>query len=594
MRPSFRTVAEATAGVGQVYPHLGMVFQDLEGKETSYTFPQVERETAKRAAALQRLGLKKGDRLGLIVIEPEDFVLTFLAAIRVGVVPVPLYPPLSFGNLDAYADRTARVLTSAGARLLAASARLQNVLWAMVDQVPSLEKLVVVETLAEEGGDEPVYPEIVPEDLAFLQYTSGSTADPKGVMVTHASLVANAKGIITEGLQLDPEKGDKGVSWLPLYHDMGLIGFVIAPICYGVPIVFIPTMRFIKRPSVWLDTIHRHRGTASFAPNFAYALATRRVRESDLNSWDLSCLKVLGCGAEPIQAETMRQFTELFATRCNLPRTSIMPAYGMAEATLAITLKPAQEQFRTMVIDADTFAERGRAEPPIEGKPFVEHVACGVPFSGHEVAVLDEAGNRMADGVEGELCHRGPSVTPGYFNNPEATAQSFKNGWLRTGDLGFVKDGQVYVTGRIKDLIIVNGRNVHPQAVEWAVADIDGVRKGNVVAFSVPGDIGEELVIVLETKVSEPDDRQKLVDAVKSAVQKDLSLSTREVVCLQTGGLPKTSSGKLQRRKTREAYLKGELGNIGPRTFGASSDRITLARHVASSLWSRAKAALRG
>jgi len=593
MRPTFRTVAEAAARIGSLFPDHGFVFQDIEGKETGYTYPQVERETAKRAHGLQQLGLRKGDRLGLIVIEPEDFVLTFIGALRIGVVPVPLYPPMSFGNLDAYSERTARVLDSAGARILVTSTRLQNVLWAMVDQVPSLERLVVVESLREATG-EPEYPEIEPEDLAFLQYTSGSTADPKGVMVTHASLMANSKGIITEGLQLFPERGDKGVSWLPLYHDMGLIGFVIAPMVYGVPIVFIPTMRFIKRPSVWLDTIHRHRGTTSFAPNFAYALACRRVRESDLDGWDLSCLKVLGCGAEPIQAETMRQFTELFATRCKMPRTAIMPAYGMAEATLAMALKPAPEPFQTLLVDADAFAETGRVEPPVEGKPATEHVSCGVPFEGHEIAVFDEQGNRLPDEAEGELCHRGPSVTPGYFNNPEATAAAFRDGWLHTGDLGFVREGQVYVTGRIKDLVIVNGRNVHPQAVEWAVAEIDGVRRGNVVAFSVPGEMGEELVVVVETKVTEDEPRKALIDAVRTAIQRDLSLSARQVVCLPAGSLPKTSSGKLQRRKTRDAYLAGELGAEGTRTFGANSDRITLARHVARSVWTRAKAALLG
>jgi fatty-acyl-CoA synthase len=588
MQKDFRTIAEAVANVGKHHPDLGFVFQDLDGKETAYTFPQVERQTATRAANLQAAGLRQGDRLGLIVIEPEDFVLTFLAAVRIGVVPVPLYPPLSFGNLDAYADRTAKVLESAGARLLVASAKLQNVLWNMVDRVPSLERLIAAERLREDAG-EPVFPTIVPEDLAFLQYTSGSTSDPKGVMVTHASLVANSRGIIKEGLQISAEAGDKGVSWLPLYHDMGLIGFVIAPICWGIPVVFIPTMRFIKRPSVWLDTIHRHRGTTSFAPNFAYALAARRVKDSDLDQWDLSCLRVLGCGAEPIQAPTMRQFTELFSARCKMPETAIMPAYGMAEATLAITLKPSHQHLRTIVIDAESFSETGRATAPREGKPAVEHVACGVAFEGHEVAILDEHGNPLPNGFEGEICHRGPSVTPGYYGNPEATAQSWRNGWLRTGDLGFLDDGQLYVTGRIKDLIIVNGRNVHPQAVEWAVAEVDGVRRGNVVAFSVPGELGEELVVVLETKESETG---PLAEEVRRAVQRELSLTARDVVCLKTGALPKTSSGKLQRRKTREMYLRGQLG-VGDRSFGASSDTITLAKHVATSMWSRAKAALR-
>jgi acyl-CoA synthetase (AMP-forming)/AMP-acid ligase II len=587
----FRTVAPAIAEVGLHYPEHDFVFQDLKGNETRYSFVELEQNTARRAAALQAYGMQKGDRVGLIVIEPEDFVLTFLACLRVGVVPVPLYPPLSFGNLDAYADRTAKVLTSSASRLLIASGKLQNVLWAMVDRVPSMEKLVAVEKLRDAAGT-PTYPTIEPDDLAFLQYTSGSTADPKGVMVTHGSLVANSKGIITEGLRLDPANNDKGVSWLPLYHDMGLIGFVIAPICHAISCVFIPTMRFIKRPSVWLDTIHRHRGTASFAPNFAYALATRRVRDADLEKWDLSCLRVLGCGAEPIQPETMRAFTDKFSSACNLPTTSIMPAYGMAEATLAITLKPAPEHMQTLVLDAETFSETGKVVPPIEGKPAAEHVACGVPFSGHEVAVKDEQGNILPDGHEGELCHKGPSVTPGYFQNPEATAKSYRDGWLHTGDLGFVKDGQVYVTGRIKDLIIVNGRNVHPQAVEWATAEVEGVRRGNVVAFSVPGANGEELVTVVETKLPE-EEHAELTDRVRKAIQRELSLAASDIICLRPGTLPKTSSGKLQRRKTREQYLSGALGGEGARTMGSAGSKRTLAKHIARSVWTRAKAAIR-
>jgi acyl-CoA synthetase (AMP-forming)/AMP-acid ligase II len=587
----FRTVAQAIAEVGLHYPEHDFVFQDLKGNETRYSFVELEQNTARRAAALQAYGMQKGDRVGLIVIEPEDFVLTFLACLRVGVVPVPLYPPLSFGNLDAYADRTAKVLTSSASRLLIASGKLQNVLWAMVDRVPSMEKLVAVEKLRDAAGT-PTYPTIEPDDLAFLQYTSGSTADPKGVMVTHGSLVANSKGIITEGLRLDPANNDKGVSWLPLYHDMGLIGFVIAPICHAISCVFIPTMRFIKRPSVWLDTIHRHRGTASFAPNFAYALATRRVRDADLEKWDLSCLRVLGCGAEPIQPETMRAFTDKFSSACNLPTTSIMPAYGMAEATLAITLKPAPEHMQTLVLDAETFSETGKVVPPIEGKPAAEHVACGVPFSGHEVAVKDEQGNILPDGHEGELCHKGPSVTPGYFQNPEATAKSYRDGWLHTGDLGFVKDGQVYVTGRIKDLIIVNGRNVHPQAVEWATAEVEGVRRGNVVAFSVPGANGEELVTVVETKLPE-EEHAELTDRVRKAIQRELSLAASDIICLRPGTLPKTSSGKLQRRKTREQYLSGALGGEGARTMGSAGSKRTLAKHIARSVWTRAKAAIR-
>lgn len=585
--PAFRTVAQAIAEVGRYYPENDFVFQDLRGNERRYTFVELERETGRRAAALQERGMRKGDRIGIIVIEPEDFVLTFLAALRVGVIPVPLYPPMSFGSLDAYADRTRMVLDSAGARLLIASAKLQNVLWALVDKVPSLERLVPVEQLAQASAD-PVYPEILPEDMAFLQYTSGSTADPKGVMVTHGSLIANSRGIITEGLQLEPER-DKGISWLPLYHDMGLIGFVIAPICHAISAVFIPTLRFVKKPSVWLDTIHRHRGTASFAPNFAYALACKKVKDEELDSWDLSCVRVLGCGAEPIHPDTMRRFTELFSQRSKLPTTAITPAYGMAEATLAISLKRTGEHFRTVVCDAERFQEEGQVTEPVEGKPFLEHVSCGQPFSGHEVRAVDADGNFLPEGHEGELVHKGPSVTPGYFNAPQATAAAFRDGWLHTGDLGFVRDGEVFITGRLKDLIIVNGRNIHPQAVEWLAQEVDGVRKGNVVAFSVPGDLGEELVIVFESR---RDDKEALQKGVRDAVQRDLSLSVRDVVVLPPGTLPKTSSGKLQRRKTRQHYMDGRLGAEGPRTFGAQGSTLTVARHVARSVWTRARSSL--
>ncbi len=594
MPTPFATVAEAIALAGQHWPQNGFTFQDEAGEETAYSFGEIERETARRAAGLQAMGLQKGDRVGLIVIEPELFVLAFLACLRVGVVPVPLYPPLSMGNLDAYAQRTATILQSAGARVLISSARLQNLLWSQVDRVPSLERLVRAEDLAQDAA--PRLPTIQPQDIAFLQYTSGSTSDPKGVVVTHANLIANCSAIMgPHGIDLDPQV-DRGVSWLPLYHDMGLIGFVIAPIVWGVPIVFIPTIRFIKRPTCWLDTISAHRGTASFAPNFAYALVARKARPEQLDRWDLSSMKVFGCGAEPINPETMRAFTEVMSTRCGLRREAILPAYGMAEATLAISFKPVGDLMRTMLVDAERFQADGRVEAVEEGfqGTFFEHVSCGTWFPGHEVTAQDEQGRVLPEGQEGELCLRGPSVTPGYFQNPEATAQAFKDGWLRTGDLGYILDGEVYVTGRIKDLIILNGRNLHPQSVEWVAAQVDGVRKGNVVAFSRPGEASEELVLVLESREAQtPAQKEELARAVKAQVQAELGIQAADVVVLAVGALPKTSSGKLQRRKTRQDYLSGVIGSAGPRTAGASADTLTLARHMARGVWSRTKAALR-
>ncbi|MCB9681453.1 MAG: fatty acyl-AMP ligase [Alphaproteobacteria bacterium] len=586
--PRFATVSEAVARAAEHYPHQGYVFQDMKGDETWYPYAEVERLTAGRAAALQAQGLRKGDRIGLVVIEPEDFVLTFLAALRVGVVPVPLYPPMSFAALDAYAERTARVLELSGARALFASSKLQNVLWALVDQVPTLERLVPVEELAGATGT-PDYPEIAPDDTAFLQYTSGSTADPKGVVVTHANLIANSHAIIVDGLKM--EGRGCAVAWLPLYHDMGLIGFVIATITNGLKSVFLPTMRFIKKPTVWMDAIHTHRATVTFAPNFAYALITKKARPEDLSRWDLSCMEAFGCGAEPIQAETVRAFNDVFTTHCGLSPNAFLPAYGMAEATLAISFKPMSQPWRSHRVDAVRFQTDGTVAGPLDGEPVFEHVSCGPTFPGHEMVAVDDDGRPLPEGREGQLALRGPSVTPGYFNNPEATAAAFRDGWLLTGDLGYVLDGEIYVTGRLKDLIILNGRNVHPQAIEWAASEVAGVRKGNVVAFSRPGAESEELVVVLETR---DDDTERVIAEVKKAVRQEVGAVPSDVVCLPPGTLPKTSSGKLQRRKTRQQYLLEQLASEGARTMGSAGSTMTIARHVARSVWTRTRTTLLG
>jgi fatty-acyl-CoA synthase len=244
-----------------------------------------------------------------------------------------------------------------------------------------------------------------------------------------------------------------------------------------------------------------------------------------------------------------------------------------------------------LAIDVDRFQTDGVVVAPADGANRAEHVACGAAFEGHEVAVLGPDGTWLGDGREGELCLKGPSVTSGYYGNPKATAECFRaDGWLRTGDLGFVCDGQIYVTGRIKDLIIVNGRNVHPQSIEWAVAEVEGVRRGNVVAFSVPGQDSEDVVIVVETRGEVPG----IHDAIQRVVQKELSLTVADIVCLPSGSLPKTSSGKLQRRRTRQDYLAGKLGLRGPRTAGSAARSLSLARHFAASIWERAKAATLG
>jgi fatty-acyl-CoA synthase len=546
----FKTVAEAVAKIGSLYPHNGFTFQDLDGKEVTYTFPTLAKDTERRGAALQRLGLKKGDRLGMIVIDPEQFVLTFLAAVRIGVVPVPIYPPLYLGRLDSYFQQTESVLNTSSTSVLVVSSRLVNVLSRLTGNVRTLERLVEVEQLTHGCDEEPLQEwEVSPDDPVFLQYTSGTTTHPRGVIVTHRNLISNVRAFVTSGLQVDPKR-DKGITWLPLFHDMGLVGFVLGPVCCGVSVVFIPTIRFIKNPAVWMETIDIHRGTISFAPNFAFNLAVRRA---DAGRWDLSCVKALGCGGEPIHPETIREFMGLFQ-RCGLAPDAILPAYGLAESTLAVTMKRLHEPVRFRRIDRAVFEKKGVAEELNETTTMaLEHVSCGVPFPGHDLAILDRSGRPVPECTEGEICLRGPSIAAGYIGESEEFHSAMRNGWFHTADLGYLAQGELYVTGRIKDLIILNGRNIHPQTIEWLACTVAGVKKGSVAAFSRPGQLGEELVLAVEARSS---DTARITSAIEVALQQAILTKPADIVCIKPGSLPRTSSGKLKRSQVRQEYLR--------------------------------------
>ena len=581
------TVLEALQAARQAGDKRGFTFVGSDGNEHTLGFATLAERAFERGNRLRSFGLVPGDRVALAIPDAEEFVLTFLGAVSAGLVPVPLYPPLSLARLDAYLDGTTRTLNAARANLLVTTDQVQRVLWSVVARVPTLRDLVTVEKLETISAPAVPAPEVKPGDTLFLQFTSGSTAAPRGVVVTHASLLANVRGIMEEGLAVDVEV-DKAVSWLPLYHDMGLIGFVFAPLIYGLTTIFIPTISFLKRPSLWMEIMNKHRASLSFAPNFAYARLAKRANEGDLARWDLSCIRMLGCGAEPIHSGTMRAFVERFAAAKLRPEV-MLPSYGMAEATLAMSFIGLKERVRIDAVDPDACYGKRHAIPT-DASASVEFVSCGRPFAGHELGIFDSHGKRLREREIGEIRFRGPSVAAGYYRDEVSTKASFvEDGWLRTGDLGYLADGDLFISGREKDILIVHGHNYYPQAIEWLAEEVPGIRKGNVVAFSVPGAMSEEVVIVAETSERTPEAKATVMAAVARHVNEEMGLSVKEVALLGPGELPKTSSGKLQRRKTREQYLAGTLGSEGVRSPGSAAERLSIARHLLKSFYGRVK-----
>ena len=545
----------------------GFVFVRSDGSERFCSFANIHDEASRRGAHLASRGLAKGDRVALVIPEGDEFVLSFLGALFAGVVPVPIYPQLSFKNVDAYHETVAHIARASGASLILASTTTRQYVEPVVAKVGGLARggVMTVDELASPASTRAL-PDVTPDDLAFLQFTSGSTSRPKGVAVTHGNLAANSKAFMIDGLGKD-SSFDKGVSWLPLFHDMGLIGFVVGPLFTNIPCVFLPTASFVRTPRAWLETIHKHRGTITYAPNFAYALVSKRVKERDIAELDLSCLRIAGCGAEPIQAKHLREFSEKLAP-AGFDPASFLPSYGMAEATLAITFVPRRAGLRTDGIDPKALTA-GVAKPSHDASAVQEVVDCGRSFPGHAIAIVDESLNRLADREVGQIIARGPSITAGYFEEQELTDASFRlidgERWLLTGDLGYLVDGNLFVCGRLKDIIIVRGRNYYPNDIEWAISELPGVRRGNVVAFSASvGPDGaanerggeEQLIVCAEAFQSEA---IGLSDLIRSTVTAQFALAVHDVAIVPQGALPRTSSGKAQRRKARQMYLDGTL-----------------------------------
>lgn len=537
----------------------GFRFRSLDRPERFYSFEAFQAEAERRAAQLAQLDLKQGDRIALVIADPAEFVLSFVGATIAGVVPVPIYPRASFKAKNAYVDTVAHIVRTSGAQVLLTTEATRPVLDEVFTAQPELARLATTEQLSQLPASSHQLPSpssIHDTDLCFLQFTSGSTSLPKGVMVTHRNLVANARAFLGR-TGVNPTLDDLTVTWLPLYHDMGLIGFALGAIVCSMPTLIMPTEAFGRRPNVWLETMSETKASLTFAPNFAYGLVTKRARDKDLEGLDLSRIRIAGCGAEPINPKVMREFAARFA-RCGFRPEALLPAYGMAEATLAITFHPRDTHFVTDRVElaAMQAGEAKPAAPEADGGSTLELISCGVAFPEHEVKIVDDRGQSLPERRVGEIWTRGPSVTQGYFANPEASAEAWTDGWLHTGDLGYLADGNLYVCGRLKDLIIIRGANHYPQDIEWSVAELEGVRRDNVVAFSVQKGGEETLIVCAEANSS---DAPRLRKAIAAKVAETTGITVGYVALVRVGSLPKTSSGKVQRRRTKTLFETGAL-----------------------------------
>lgn len=541
----------------------GVVFVDRAERETRLSYAEVASRTAALAGGLQRMGLRPGDRVALVLPTGPGFYDAFLGAVLAGLVPVPLYPPVRLGRLDEYHARTAAMLRACGARLVLCDARTQRILGRSITAArPELGCL----TLDAVSRAEPEPVSTSADDVAFLQFSSGSTGEPKPVELTHRQILANTAAILDAIVDAYPEESGTshvGVSWLPLYHDMGLVGGVLTALYHPGELVLIPPEVFITRPALWLRAISRHRGSISPAPNFAYGLCLDRVRDEELEGVDLSSWKVALNGAEPVTPAVLTRFVERFGS-WGLPSTALTPVYGLAEATLAVTFSDLSRGFGSECFDRDALNHDGIARVAADSHPLV---SLGPPLPGFEVRIVDVDVDVDADAEPlgedrlGAVWVRGPSVMRGYHRMPEASAAVLRDGWLVTGDTGFVHKGELYLYGRAKDIIILHGRNHAPQEVEQSLDGLPGVRTGCSAAVGIVPDDGdgEELVVFVERARSSGIDDAQLADDVRRTVAERTGLIPGRVVVLAPGTLPRTSSGKIRRAETRRCFLAGEL-----------------------------------
>ncbi|HRQ97493.1 MAG TPA: AMP-binding protein [Candidatus Accumulibacter phosphatis] len=522
-------------------------------------------ESRRVATALVSRGLLPRQAVALMLPTGRDYLTSFFGVMIAGGIPVPIYPPARMAQIEDHLRRHARILANAEAVFIITVPQARGVAALLRSEAPTLREVLTPDDLSAVAM--PLLYRPAATDTAFLQYTSGSTGDPKGVVLSHANLLANLRAM---GEAVAATGDDVFVSWLPLYHDMGLIGAWFGSLYFGMLLVLMSPLAFLSRPVRWLRVISQHRGTLSPAPNFAYDLCARKLADADLAGLDLSSWRLALNGAEPVSPATLQAFADRFAPY-GLRRTAITPVYGLAECSVGLAFPPLGRGPRIDTIERAALLQRRIAVPAAadaDADSVVRVPACGRPLPRHEIRIVGDDGRELPDRQVGGLQFRGPSATSGYHRNPAATQALFRDGWLDSGDFAYTVDGEIYLTGRVKDLIIRGGRNLYPYELEQAVGNLPGVRRGCVAVFASndPVNATERLVVVAETREEDPQRREQLRQQINEAAVAAIGLPADEVVLAPPNSVLKTSSGKIRRNASREAYEHGLLCVAGAST----------------------------
>ncbi|MHB1121864.1 MAG: AMP-binding protein [Ramlibacter sp.] len=584
------TLLEVLAWHVREHPGRTQVTVLQDGEERPVTYAALAADAAAVAAGLQALAVAPRETVAIMLPTCPEYFGTYLGILMAGAIPVPIYPPGRPSQIEEHVLRHGTLLGNARAVALVTVPEARLVARLLQARVAGLRAVVTPQQLAARGGT-PAPVAVAGEDIAFIQYTSGSTGSPKGVVLSHANLLANIRAM-AQAIGASPR--DVFVSWLPLYHDMGLIGAWLGSLYIGMPLAVMSPLAFLAMPLRWLQALQRWGGTLSAGPNFAYELCLRRIDDAALADLDLRSVRLLFNGAEAVSAATVRRFSERFAA-CGLRAEAVAPVYGLAEASVGLLFPPLGRVAPVDAVQREAFSREGRALPAAGDDPnALRFVGCGRPLPGHAVRIVDAQGRELGQRVEGRLEFRGPSATRGYFRDPQKTAQLFHDGWLDTGDRAYAAAGDIFITGRVKDIVIRGGRNLYPEEIEDAVGQVPGIRKGCVAVFGSPdAAMGtERLVVLAEARPGPAAAAPRLREAVARAVIDTIGEPPDEVVLAPPHTVLKTSSGKIRRSACRALYESGG-GRFGPAprhqqllrlAAGAARLRLQRAARAAGSL----------